>query len=234
MDSTEQVDPRRSPHATRVSLAERDRLVRPVHGLEAAVAVPVLPHPAGGATLLVSVRARINGHTGRPMSHAGQTVLLGGALNPGESPEEAALRELREESGTTDRLTEADFSIVASLGRCVTESGYVVHGFLVAAPATLATARPDAREVEALVHLPLNAVYAAPVEHAYHAVHAVDRAGVAPPADEGEWLFESPTLRVRALDGRSRQLWGLAGHMIARVRQEFPYAERLAAALWGT
>jgi 8-oxo-dGTP pyrophosphatase MutT (NUDIX family) len=232
VDSTVPADRR---HVTgRLGLAERARLVRPVPGLEAAVAVPVLRHPRGGMTILVSIRPRINGHTGRPMSHAGETVLLGGALEPGESPVEAALRELREESGTADRLTDADFSVVSSLGRWVTESGYVAHGFLVAAPAALATARPDPREVEALVHLPVSAVYAARVRLAYHAVPADDRAGVAAPAGGGDWLFESPTLRVSALDGGSHLLWGLAGHMIARMRQDFPGTEHLAAALRNT
>lgn len=222
------IAPRKRSAPGRVGLAERGRVVRPLSGLEAAVAIPVLPHPDGGLTAVVSRRAHVNGRTGGPMSHAGEVVLLGGAMEARESPAEAALRE---ESGTAERLTDADLSVLSPLDTWVTESGYLVHGFVIAAPWELSTAQPDPREVHELIRLPVHAAYAAQVRHAFHAVRAEDRAGVLPPADVGDWQFESPTIRVRMRGSGSCLLWGLAGHMFVQLQRHFPDVDRLAAAL---
>src|SRR5687767_13047901 len=59
--------------------------------LRAAVGIVLLPGPEAQACFVL---------TRRPMTlrrHAGQFALPGGRLEPGESPEEAALREIHEE-----------------------------------------------------------------------------------------------------------------------------------------
>lgn len=206
-----------------LTLAERDAWIRHLPGRDAAVAVPLVSHPDHGPTLVVSTRSTLNGRTGGRMSHAGDTVLLGGALEPGESPAVAAVRELREESGTAEVLDHRDFDVRGRLGRWITESGYAVEGFVVRAPAALALASsPDRREVSELFHIKLDEVWAASPGLDYHRVHVPDRSGVHGPAATGDWCFESPTLRVSDVHGSPRILWGAAGFMVTRLVELFP------------
>ena len=215
----------------RLGLGERATWVRHLPGRDAAVALPLVHHPEHGPTVVVTTRAAVNGHTRARMSHAGDTVLLGGALEPGESPARAALRELLEESGTLGLLEERDFAVRAALGRWVTESGFVVDGFLVQAPPCFASAtRPDPREVQELVYVRIDDLYAARPHLAHHRVHVADRAGVTGPPATGDWWFESPTLLVGDVRGAPRVLWGVAGHMVHRLRELFPTPDLLLAA----
>ncbi len=72
--------------------------------------------PPGGDTLLITRRAS------GLRSHAGQWALPGGRREPGESAEDAALRELHEETGL---LAGAD-AVLGVLDDYVTRSGYVI------------------------------------------------------------------------------------------------------------
>jgi len=211
----------------RISLAARGEVVHPVPGRCASVVVPLIAHPEFGPALVVSERSLVNGHNGRPMSNAGEVVLFGGSIEPGETPDEAALRELAEESGTGHLLADRDYRIVTELGRWTTESGFAVTGFLGRVPhAFAAEAVPEAREVARIAYLPLPAVYAAPVVDEYHLVRQTDRTLTLP----GEVLFESPTLRVDAANHDGEWvLWGLAGFMVQRLRERFVDADALRA-----
>lgn len=71
---------------------------------------------SGGAAFFLCRRAS------RLSSHAAQWALPGGRLDPGESPVEAALRELNEEVGVT--LTES--AVLGMLDDYPTRSGYVI------------------------------------------------------------------------------------------------------------
>lgn len=71
---------------------------------------------AGGAAFLLSRRAS------RMNRHAGQWALPGGRIDPGEQPEDAALRELDEELGL--RLPAS--SVLGRLDDYATRSGYVI------------------------------------------------------------------------------------------------------------
>jgi 8-oxo-dGTP pyrophosphatase MutT (NUDIX family) len=71
---------------------------------------------AGGASFLLSRRAS------RLSSHAGQWALPGGRLDPGESPVDAALRELHEELGLELGRSE----VLGILDDYPTRSGYVI------------------------------------------------------------------------------------------------------------
>jgi 8-oxo-dGTP pyrophosphatase MutT (NUDIX family) len=110
------------------NLEAHERRVKPLDGRRhAAVAVVIvdsdpLRHAdamvggAGGAALLLCQRAV------DMTRHAGQFALPGGRLDPGESPLEAALRELDEELGI--RL--GPDSVVGWLDDYPTRSGYVI------------------------------------------------------------------------------------------------------------
>jgi 8-oxo-dGTP pyrophosphatase MutT (NUDIX family) len=197
----------------RVSLSERPDLVRPIPGRRAAVAVPVVAHPRWGESLVVTRRAQINGHTGARMTNAGDIVLFGGSIGPGETAAQAALRELGEESGTSSLLGEVRLG--QHLGTWVTEAGFHVDGFAVALPDRfVALARPEPREVAEVAYLPTSEVRAAAVRSTYHRVDPRDHR-IGPEAV----AFESPTIRVRHPGtGASWVLWGLAGFMVDRWR----------------
>ena len=111
---------------------------------QAAVAVCVLAAPAGDA-LLITRRAR------GLRSHAGQWALPGGRREPGESAEDAALRELHEE--TSLRLG-AD-AVLGLLDDYVTRSGYVMTPVVVWGGAPSAELTGAASEVTSIYQIPL-------------------------------------------------------------------------------
>ena len=129
--------------------AERDIFViRPGGPVAAAVLVPLVWHADGrGPGVLLTLRAE------RLSSHAGQVAFPGGRIEPGETPEAAALREAAEEVGLDPRLP----VIAGSLPAHLTGTGYRVTpvvGFL-DPPLSLT---PEPGEVQAIFELPLATV----------------------------------------------------------------------------
>ena len=97
----------------------RDFAVRPAPdgGLRAAaVAVTVVPGAGGEACFVLTFRPA------SMRSHARQYALPGGRIDQGESPEQAALRELREEVG----LILPPQAILGRLDDYPTRSGYMI------------------------------------------------------------------------------------------------------------
>jgi 8-oxo-dGTP pyrophosphatase MutT (NUDIX family) len=117
-----------------------------VPGDARASGVLLLLYPVGGTPhLVLTVRDGALAH------HAGQVSLPGGAMEPGESPEEAALREAHEEIG----LDPAGVRIVGALSPLhVPVSGNVLYPCVALAP-TRPSFRPDPREVERVIEVPL-------------------------------------------------------------------------------
>ena len=135
---------------------ERDIFViRPNGPVPAAVLVPLVWHEEErGPGVLLTLRSD------RLSSHAGQVAFPGGRIEPGETPEAAALREAAEEVGLDPRLP----VIAGSLPAHLTGTGYRVTpvvGFL-DPPLSLT---PEPGEVQAIFELPLSTVLdpAAPV-----------------------------------------------------------------------
>ncbi len=114
--------------ALATNLAAHERRTQPLEGRRhAAVAVVLVDSDpdrhagemlgaAGGASLLLCLRAL------RMTRHAGQWALPGGRIDAGETPLEAALRELDEELGV--RLE--PHSVVGWLDDYATRSGFVI------------------------------------------------------------------------------------------------------------
>ena len=96
------------------------------------------------AALLLTRRA------GSLRTHAGQWALPGGRIDPGETPEQAALRELHEEVG----LRLGEDSLMGRLDDFVTRSGYVITPVLVWAGAAREM-RPNPLEVQSIHRIPV-------------------------------------------------------------------------------
>ena len=111
----------------------------------AAVAVVLLPDDEGRACFLLTRRAD------RLRAHARQWALPGGRIDAGESAEDAALRELREEVG----LTLGANAVLGALDDYPTRSGFVITPIVTwCASAAALTPNPD--EVKHVYHVPLD------------------------------------------------------------------------------
>jgi 8-oxo-dGTP pyrophosphatase MutT (NUDIX family) len=114
----------------------------PADGLRrAAVAVTVLDTSTAPRVLVLKRAAR--------GTNAGHWALPGGRLEPGETPEEAALREAEEEVGLRGG------EVAGRLDDFVTDSGFAITPVVVLAPEPSALARNPA-EVQSLHPIPLD------------------------------------------------------------------------------
>lgn len=112
----------------------------------AAVAVAIVEGPDGRASFVITERASTL------RNHAGQYALPGGRIDDGETPEQAALRELHEEVG----LRLAPDAIIGRLDDFATRSGFAITPVvtwggraadLAANPSEVANARAIALDV---------------------------------------------------------------------------------------
>jgi 8-oxo-dGTP pyrophosphatase MutT (NUDIX family) len=112
----------------------------------AAVLVPIIWHASGPGVLLTLRSARLK-------SHAGQVAFPGGRMEPGETPEQAALREAAEEVGLDPALAQ----LSGSLPEHLTGTGYRVTPVVAFIEPPVALT-PDPGEVAACFELPLATV----------------------------------------------------------------------------
>ena len=135
---------------------DRLRLGEP-HHRTAAVAVVVaeeghgadLPDLAKHATWSPSAALVLTRRSKRLRNHAGQWALPGGRIDEGESPEQAALRELAEEVG----LVLDPSAVIGRLDDYATRSGYLITPLVVWAGAARQVL-PNAAEVAAIHRIP--------------------------------------------------------------------------------
>ncbi len=117
-----------------------------VDGIEAA-GIGNIPHRAedreNAAYILTTRAARLS-------SHAGQRAYPGGRIDPGESAEQAALRELDEEVG----LALGEDAVLGRLDDYVTRSGYVITPVVVWGAGAVDLV-PNPGEVERIHRVPL-------------------------------------------------------------------------------
>lgn len=189
----------------RENLARFERRERTERGLRrAGVALPLLANGDGEPCFLLTRRAT------RLDRHAGQFAFPGGRVDPGETAEQAALRELREEVGLS--VSRSDV-----LGRLddyvthVTRSGFVMTPFVVYVRESSAL-RADPREVQAVHVVPLAALEHPDVPQ-LRRIPQSPRPVLSVPLEEplGTWIH-APTaallfqLREVAIHGRSTRV----------------------------
>ena len=126
-------------------LGQRTLGTAPAQSLKrAAVTVILTDDGHGKAALVLTLRPH------HMKNHANQYALPGGRLDPGESEEQAALREMREEIG----LTLAPGAILGRLDDYPTRSGYLITPLVAWAPAD-AVFTPNPDEVAEIYRVPL-------------------------------------------------------------------------------
>jgi 8-oxo-dGTP pyrophosphatase MutT (NUDIX family) len=109
----------------------------------AAVALALVPGDDGRPCFVLTRRAP------KLRAHGGQWALPGGRLDEGESPEDAALRELAEEVG----LDVAPANVLGRLDDYATRSGFLITPVVVWGDAGLLAPNPN--EVAAVYRVPL-------------------------------------------------------------------------------
>jgi 8-oxo-dGTP pyrophosphatase MutT (NUDIX family) len=107
-----------------------------------------IAEPQGWSTAAALVLTR---RAGSLRAHAGQWALPGGRIDEGETPEQAALRELHEEVG----LQLGSDSLIGRLDDFVTRSGYVITPVLVWAGAARDMV-PNPHEVQSIHRIPVS------------------------------------------------------------------------------
>jgi mutator protein MutT len=110
----------------------------------AAVALALIRGDGGEPSFVLTRRAA------KMRRHAGQWALPGGRLDAGETPERAALREMREEIG----LALEESAVLGRLDDYPTRSGFVITPIIVWS-GEHAELRPDPKEVAAVYRVPV-------------------------------------------------------------------------------
>ena len=145
MDSEQTTPPARSRAEIAANMARFDRVESAVTGLRlASVAVCVVGEP-DQLSLVITRRAP------RLRSHAGQWALPGGSRDPGETVEDAALREMAEETG----LELGPDAVLGLLDDYVTRSGYLISPVVVWGGPASPAMRRQAAEVAQIHVIPL-------------------------------------------------------------------------------
>ncbi len=127
------------------------------HGRPAAVALTLFEGERGSACFALTRRAA------GLRRHGGQWAIPGGRVDPGETPEETALRELHEEVG----LRPSAPIVLGRLDDYATRSGFVITPVVVWAVGA-GPLRANPREVEAAYAVPL-----AELDHPEPQLHAI-------------------------------------------------------------
>jgi 8-oxo-dGTP pyrophosphatase MutT (NUDIX family) len=174
----------------RLRTRERERLEIPGFR-QAAVLVPLL-RGEEGLELLFTVRAEMLTH------HAGQIAFPGGGLDPGESIEEAALRETREEIG----LEVPRRAILGRLGDHPSPARFIATPVVAELPWPQPV-RPNPAEVAEVFSVPLE-----------------ELRGIVPRWEER--VLQDFRRRIHFYAWGERLIWGFTGNVVKELLDLLP------------
>ncbi|PKK39591.1 putative nudix hydrolase [Clostridiaceae bacterium JG1575] len=123
--------------------AFRGRKGRPLGAYRESAVLVLLQKRPEGAVLLLEKRAR------QLRAQPGDISFPGGSLEPGETPQEAALRETKEELG----LDPQGVDVVGALDYYIAPNGLIIHPFVAAT--AVQELCPNPEEVERVLTIPL-------------------------------------------------------------------------------
>ncbi len=133
-------------------------------------------------------------------SHPGQVAFPGGKIDPGESPEEAALREAYEELGIRER----DVTVIGTSDTYRTGSGYAITPVLAVVPPDIEL-HPSPTEVAAWFEAPVDFVFD-PANHTHHS---------------GFW--QGRTRSYIEILWQEHRIWGVTAGIIANLAKRIAW-----------
>lgn len=157
-----------------------------------------------GDALVLEVRSH------RLRTQPGEICLPGGRMEPGETPEQCALRETAEELG----IREADIALIGRLDWLVHGQGQLVCPVLGrTAPETLTRLHPNPEEVEQVFTVPLDWFLQNPPRHYHYQVKPQTDPTL--PQQIFQWLSGYPNRREGLCwMWQGRVIWGLTARII--------------------
>ena len=133
-------------------------------------------------------------------SHPGQVAFPGGKIDPGEAPEEAALREAWEELGIHER----DVTVIGTSDIYCTGSGYVITPVIAVVPPDLQL-NPSPTEVAAWFEAPVDFVF----DRDNHVLHS------------GFW--QGQERRYIEIMWQEHRIWGVTAGIISNLAKRIAW-----------
>jgi coenzyme A diphosphatase NUDT7 len=198
---------------------------------QSAVVIPLLP-PANRSESLDDWRILYERRAPH-IPQGGESCFPGGRLDPGESPREAAFRELEEETGIASGSV--DHSVF--FGSLVNTGGRIIHAY-----AAILDGTPDMRpneEVEKLFTVPLGDLRRAEISEYKvatefrrgHGSIPFERYGLGEPYT-GSW--RGSNMSILFYEGMSDLIWGMTARITAEIVEALYACEQLIASGGGT
>jgi len=197
--------------AHRLTEMHRRGHARPIHGLRRETMPPGRDQRPAAVLIAVTERKASDGHgpgvilierPAKMRKHAGQVAFPGGAIDPGEGPVEAALREAHEEIA----LPLSKVNVIGTTDVFDTATGFKITPVLATIPPDLPL-NPNPAEVDEWFEAPLSFV----LDHANH--------------DERHVEWEGSRRRYIEMFWEGHRIWGVTAAIIENLAIRLAWRE---------